>query len=441
MYSLKAFMLYSALADNNVDVIAPLGELSTHCRTFSKEKGQYTSTDYKDAKLISFVSQNIATNGAKTLIKVPAAHQAAALNLGQWIYAKAIASEIRDDRDALTVALNTAFGGLLNDLTFGEIVSDGVRWMPEWVMYSLASQPENRVRIWFADDSMRRQYDEYELAFVAPIANLDDFFRDPNEVKALVDAYKLETALAKGDAVKNRKPETVMLNRVYKYYAQKAPFINLDTNWLIIVWGPAGNNPDIIKQELAKWILANSQHNEEEWMDIFPDIFTSTEFIITPFWDNIAIEQKAILSGVYSPTMLLTDIRSKSLKTIKGKNYTTAHIDQNLVASSFQYSSLAVSICGGPYNRGGVKRFDDQWPDYINVAYDSLDAGRMKLSTQNWLSFITAMFIQAEKATLFSDLPQGMARVTRDGIVYIGSTFEDILYLVVTKYSMMDVNI
>lgn len=439
MYSLKAFMIYAPLADNAVDVIAPLGELSTHVRTFSKEKGQYTSTDYKDSKLISFVSQNIATNGTKTLVKVPAAHSNAALNLGQWIYAKAIASEIRDDRDALTVALNTAFGGLLNDITFGEIVTDGVRWMPEWITYSLAGQPENRVRIWFADDSMRRQYDEYELAFVAPIDNLDDFFRDPAEVKVLVDAYKLDTALAKAETVKNRKPETYIINRVYKYIAQKAPFINLDTNWMVIIWGPAGNNPDIIKQELAKWILANSQHTEEEWMDIFPDIFTSTEFIVTPFWDNIAIEQKAISSGVYSPTMLLTDIRTKSLKTIKGKNYTTAHIDQNLVQTAFQYASVCASVCGGPYNRGGVKRLDDQWPDYINVAYDSLDAGRMKLATQNWLNFMIQLLIQAEKATLFNDLPQGMARVTRDGIVYIASTHEDILYLVVTKYSMLDI--
>lgn len=441
MYNLKAFMVYAPLADNAIDVIAPLGELSTHCATFSKEKGQYISTDYKDAKLISFASYDVATNGTKSLVKVPVSHQMAALNLGQWIYAKAIASEIRDDRDALQVALNTAFGGLFNDLTFGELVNDGVRWMPEWITYTLTGQPENRVRIWFADDSLRRQYDEYELAFVAPIEKLDDFFRDPNEVKALVDAYRLETALAKGDTVKNRKPETLMLNRVYKYYAQKAPYISLDANWLIIVWGPTGNNPDIIKQELAKWILANSQHTEEEWMDIFPDIFTSTEFIATPFWDNIAIEQKAILSGVYSPTMLLSDIRAKSLKTIKGKNYTVAHIDQNLVVSGFQYSSLNVSICGGPYNRNGIKRFDDQWSDYINVPYDSLDVGRMKLATQNWLAFFVSMLIQAEKATLFSDLPLGMSRVTRDGIVYIASTYEDILYLVVTKYSMLDITV
>ncbi|MNC78536.1 hypothetical protein D3C75_1307690 [compost metagenome] len=51
------------------------------------------------------------------------------------------------------------------------------------------------------------------------------------------------------------------------------------------------------------------------------------------------------------------------------------------------------------------------------------------------------MLIVAESATLYSDMPIGMSRVTRDGIVYIASTFEDILYLVVTKYTMMDVNI
>lgn len=441
MYNLKGFMVYDPLADNTVNVIAPLGELSTHCNTFAKEKGAYISTTYPDSKLVSFLSQTVATNGTKALIKVPAAHQAAALNLGQWIYAKAIASEIRDDRPAFETALFNAFSGLMTDLDFGELVSDGVRWMPEWISYTLTGQGENRVRIWFADDSMRRQYDEYEIAFVAPIAKLDDFFRDPSEVKALVDAYTLTGALEKADVVKARKPETVMVNKIYKYFAQLAPFINLDTNWLIIVWGPAGNNPDIIKQELAKWILANSQHTEEEWMDIFPDIFTSTEFIATPFWDKIAIEQKVITNGVYSPTIQLIEARTKSLKTIKGKNYSVAHIDENLVLTGFMYGSLCATICGGPYNRDGIKRFDDQWPDYINVSTNSPDANRPSKTTQDWVAFFYEMLLVAENATLFSDLPVGMSRVTRDGIVYIASSHKDILYLVVTKYTMMDINI
>lgn len=441
MYNLKGFMVFGPLADNSVDVIAPLGELSTHCATFSKEKGQYINAANKDSKLFSFLSQRVTTNGDKSLIMVPVVHQNAALSLGQWIYTKALAQEISQDRDAFQTTLLASFGQTHLNLAFGEMVSDGARWMPEWVSYNLNDAEENRVRLWFADDSFRRQYDEYEIGFVPPIAVLDDFFKDPLVVKAQVEAWSLTKALEKADVLKNRKPETVLLNKVYKYFAQLAPFITLDTNWTIVIWGPAGNNPDIIKQELAKWILANSQHTEEEWMDIFPDIFTSTEYIVTPFYDNVAIPNRSIIVGVYSPTVSVTDTVAISKQTIKGKNYTQAHIDANLQTTGVLYGSLGLSVCGGPYNRGGVKKFSDQWPDYINVPTSSPDFNRMQLATQDFINLLYEMLIVAENATLFSDIPVGMSRVTRDGVVYIASSMNDILYLVVTKYSMLDITV
>lgn len=439
MYNLKGFMVFAPLANNSVDVIAPLGELSTHCATFSKEKGQYINATYNDSKLISFLSQRVALNGTKTLVSAPVVHQNAAMNLSQWIFTKAMAQEITLDRDALQTQLQTTFGQTHLNLEFGEIIADGTRRMPEWISYKLNDPEDNRVRLWFADDSFRRQYDEYEIGFVPPIAVLDDFFKDPLVVKAAVEAWSLTAALEKADVLKNRKPETVMLNKVYKYYAQLAPFINLDTNWTIVIWGPAGNNPDIIKQELAKWILANSQHTEEEWMDIFPDIFTSTEFIATPFWEHVAIEQKSIINGVYSPTVPVADVVAISNLTIKGKNYTQTHINENLCVSSVLYGSLALSVCGGPYNRGGIKKFNDQWPDYINVSTNSPDFNRMKLPTQEFVNLLYEMLIVAETATPYSDIPLGMSRVTRSGIMYIAASLNDILYLVVTKYSMLDI--
>lgn len=438
MYNLKGFMVFAPLADNSVDTIAPLGELSTHCATFSKEKGQYINPTYKDSKLNSFLSQRVAVDNTKTLVSVPVVHQNAALSLSQWIYTKALAQEITLDRDALQSQLTTSFGQTHLDLAFGEILEDGTVRMPEWISYKLDDAEDNRVRLWFADDSFRRQYDEYEIGFVAPIPVLDDFFKDPLLVKAAVEAWTLTNALEKADALKNRKPETVMLNKVYKYYAQLAPFISLSTNWTVVIWGAAGNNPDIIKQELAKWILANSQHTEEEWMDIFPDIFTSTEFICTPFWEHIAIEQKSIINGVNSPTVPVADVVAISNLTIKGKNYTQFHIDANLCVTGVLYSSLAMSVCGGPYNREGVFKFSDQWPDYINVSTNSPDYNRMKPATQEFVNLLYSMLLAAETATPFSDIPLGMSRVTRSGIMYIAASMNDILYLVVTKYSLLD---
>lgn len=441
MYNLKGFMVFAPLANNSVNVIAPLGELSTHCATFSKEKGQYINTSYPDSKLISFLSQSTTTNGTKTLTTVPVIHQNAALNISQWIYTRAIAQETTLDRDAFKAALLASFGQTHLDLNFGEIIADGSRRMPEWVSYKLNDVVDNTVRLWLADDSFRRQYDEYELAFVAPIVKLDDFFKDPVIVKNLVNAGTMTLALEKADALKDRKPETTLVNKVYKYNGKITPteMSVFDTNWTILIWGPAGNNPDIIKQALAAWILSNSDHTEEEWIDIFPDIFTSTEFVITPFWEHMAIEQRSIVTGIYSPTVPVSELVATSNKTIKGKNYTQAHINANLCVSSVLYSSLCISACGGPYNRGGVYKFNEQWVDYINVSTNTPDFNRMQLETQDFINLLYRIMIVAETATLVSDVPVGMARVTRSGIVYIAASLNDVLYLVVTKYSMLDI--
>ncbi|MOA68470.1 hypothetical protein D3C78_1961010 [compost metagenome] len=63
----------------------------------------------------------------------------------------------------------------------------------------------------------------------------------------------------------------------------------------------------------------------------------------------------------------------------------------------------------------------------------------MKLPTQEFVNLLYEMLIVAETATPYSDIPLGMSRVTRSGIMYIAASLNDILYLIVTKYSMLDI--
>ena len=432
MYNLKGFMSYDSLSDNAVNIIAPLGELSTHCKTFSREVGTYTSGLYPDATFVAFKSaRDTAPVG---LLTVPTLHAAAALEIGQWIYNRSISGDLTDDDALLYDAFVTQFDQLVGDVVLGPVETDGEFWMPGWVQYRLLSDTEpNKVKFWLSDDTFSRQYDEYELEFVAPIDNLDDFFKGSLQVKALVEARTQTQTFIKVEQVKNRKPETLVRSESYEYIDPLDRTWRLPTDWTFVIWGPAGDNNDIIKEALIAWILANSTHTRNEWAVILPDIFTSTEFIITPMWGQYSVSNRTIQAGIYSPTTTPARALEIAAQTCKGFGYSVGHLNLALTVSSCMYKSLAFLACGGAENRDGKIRFNQQFPDYMTIPFGDPDFDRMSPETQDWIELLNRLLIVAEHMDRYSDIPLGFSRLEREGILYVTATYMRVQYLVVAR--------
>lgn len=437
MYILKGFMVISPLADNTVNVIAPLGELSTQSHTYAKEKGQYTNPEYRDVVLTSFRSKNVVDDIA-TLVTVPIAQQNAALQIGQWLYNKAESGELNSNYIRCQEHLQTEFGSLVTNILVGEMRTDRTRWLPEWISYTLINS-NNEIKIWFVDQAFQEQYDEYEMEFVPALEPLDTFFQDPLVVKESLAKRSMTDIFNRIEVVKNKQPYTTLLNQEFEYKGQDSLNTRVMTNWTVMIWGIAGNNPDIIKDRLAEYILSNSEYSEEDWIAIFPDIFTNTEYIIAPLWDQYAIPNRTIVTGMYSPSTHLLNGLSLMYPAVQGKGYYREHVDQNLVLSSILYKSLAFMVVGGPYNRDGIYRFDMKWEDYILVPSSSPDFNRMRIQTQEWVTLFIEMLIVAEKATLTSPMPLGMSRVIRNGVMYIAASYDRVLYLVLTRWSVQEI--
>lgn len=438
MYILKGFMVISPLADNSVNVIAPLGELSTQSYTYAKEKGHYTNPSYRDVILTTFRSENFV-DGIETLTQVPIVHQSAALRIGQWLYTKSELGEITSNYVRCLELLQAEFGVLVSDIKVGEMKTDRTRWMPEWISYTLNDTNTNEVKIWLCDESFQLQYDEYEIQFVPALEPLDSFFLDPLVVKSSLAARTTVDIFNRIEEVKNKLPYTFLLSQEFEYRGRDTAQTRIMTNWTVMIWGIAGNNPDIIKQELARYILANSAYTEDDWIVIFPDIFTNTEFILMPFWDQFAIPNRTIVTGMYSPSTHMLAALGLAYSAVEGKGYNREHVNQNLVFSTVLYKSLAFAAVGGPYNRDGIFRLDYKWPDYLIVPTTSPDFNRMQLKTQQWINLFYEMLIVAENATLTSSVPMGMSRVIRNGVMYIAASFDRVLYLVLTRFSVMDI--
>jgi len=438
MYILKGFMVIAPLADNTVNVIAPLGELSTQSYTYAKEKGHYTNPSYRDVILTTFRSENFV-DGIETLTQVPIAHQSPALRIGQWLYTKAELGEITSNYVRCLEQLQAEFGTLVSNIEIGEMKTDRTRWLPEWISYTLTGQPENEVKIWFCDQSFQEQYDEYEIQFVPALEPIDSFFLDPLVVKSMLAQRTTVDIFNRIEEVKNKLPYTFLLSQEFEYRGQDTAQTRIMTNWTVMVWGIAGNNPDIIKQELARYILSLTAYTEADWIKIFPDIFTNTEYILMPFWDQYAIPNRTIVTGMYSPSTHLLAALSLAYSAVEGKGYYREHVNENLVLSSVLYKSLAFAAVGGPYNRDGVYRLDQKWPDYLIVPTTSPDYNRMELKTQQWIKLFYDMLVVAENATLTSSVPLGMSRVIRNGVMYIAASFDRVLYLVLTRFSVMEI--
>lgn len=439
MYILKGFASYSKLHDNTVGATSPIGELSTHALTYAKEHGLYSNDTYPDAGLVSFRSYDSTLD---ELISVPVAFRDIVLEIAQWIYDNSINGTLQGTNQILLTGLTNNFGTVIEAIEVGAMISDTSYWMPEWISFKVSGDTtfdDNYIKIWFADVPFTQQYDEYEISFIAPLDNLDDFYLNATQVQSLVAGRSMTSLMLKIDEVKAKNPYTYLKSDSYDYHNPNDIASTIPTDWVVILYGIAGNSIDVIKRELQTWILANSSHTIEEWKVLFPDIFTNTEFIITPLWNQYAIPNRTIQAGVYSPISLFLSQIAEGLKTFKGLDYTRNHIVANMVATTSVYKSLSLIAVGGPDNRDGIMKLNEQFTDYIAVPTTSTDFNRMSIKTQEWITLLTEMLIVAEEMDEHSTIPLGMSRLTRDGVIYVVATYDDVQYLVTSKYSMENI--
>jgi len=437
MYILKGFMVIQPLADNTPGAISPIGELSTYSKTFSKDVGHYSNAAQPSVDFMAFNSRT--DDGLQ--VEVTPGYQDTILELGEWLYANSVAGIFTDSEGDLTTAVLAEFSGRLTGLDVGEMIQDPISsvWMPQSLQFTVVGgsvDPENRVRIWLSDSAFRSQYDEYEIDVVPPLVNLDDFFKTAVEVKALLDSVNDSERMTRIQEAKGNLPETILRTDMYEWSNPIQPDFELSTPWTLIIYGPAGNNIDNIKAVLSQYILDNSAYTREDWEDYIPDLFKSTEFIITPLWANFSIPNQTLVTGLYSPT-----IRHKIVLDIArttATRYDNAHVDDVVVTSVANWRSMGFLAVGGPENRDGISVLSDRFQDYISISTNSVEFGRMSPSTQTWSVLLSNMLRVAYDMTEFSDLPLGMTRLIRDGVLYLVASHEEFQYLVVSRLAYED---
>lgn len=433
MYELKGFFEYPAYINNTADTVAVLGEISDNSLTYAKDKTILTGSSTPNVGLISFHSVR-----DETVVPVDGPYYEQTLKLGEYIFNQAQAGTITNNPTALRQMIMAEFNGIVLDFNSGVMKTNGNVWMPEYIEVKLATtdNEDNRVIVWLSDDSFAAQYDGYIIEIIQPILPVDDFFKDPLLVKELLDSYNIVEKLEDAQLRRAQYPYTHLRAFEFDYVHPGDPTKRYPAKWLVLIYGEAGNNPDLIKDAIVKDILDNSTHPREDWETILPDLFLTTEFIFTPLWTKYSVPNSDFRAGLYSPVFDPNADLRYVLRTARGPAYTDVFVRANWQSSVNIYKSLAFGVVGNPQNRNGVTKFYTKFPDYVVSEVGTGDANRVSPDTLEWMMLFSTLIKAAETMTRYTSVPPKVSRMVRDGIVYASAFFKNVNYLVVTKSSV-----
>ena len=337
-------------------------------------------------------------------------------------------------RDQILRDLLATYGAVANNFDCGQVLStsDGRYSLPEWLSWKNVAYESgnNFCKVWFSDPSFRNQYDHFQNLPVYPWLPVDAFFNGHDYVVGALASLTLKDGVANIERVKAGKPETVLWGDTFDYVSPLNG-LHYPVPFSVLIHGQAGNSIDNIKESIVQDILANTTHTRDEWVAILPDLFKRTEVIVGPFWDEFAIPDSAMRTGIHSPVQL--HVRNLAMGIAIAPGYPAYHIEQNLQCTTLYYKSLGAVVIGGIESRDEKFRLTDYFPDYIVVDPNSNDFSRMSRNTTGWIEVLAELLLAAEEMTLNSTVPQGITRTIRNGIIYAVKSYNNVQYLVTAK--------
>ena len=424
----NGFINIDPLINNSVGELSIVGELSDISRTYALEKGIFHLDEYPGVELVVFENRGQLPGTKPT----PPVYETTenALKLGHWVWQRALNHNTTSDIDMFKQNLLSEFGSIISNVVCTEMVTAKGYWFPSSVSWTLTANGD-KFRLYFADAIFRGHFLPYDLAVIAPVPDVDDLINPIIAAKPYIEAMTVSKLMDKVRTVTLGEPTTCVRTMSYTWFDPYDPTKSMNTNWTVAVWGTAYNNEDIVREELISYILANSRYDRDMWEKVLPDLFTANEFIIAPYWDSYSIPNKTIEAGLYSPTVPVMSALPKieQYTSQYGEDHLKSYVDYSVCL----YKSLGFVIVGAPTNRDKIYSMREKFPDYACISTQHADFNRISPITQDWIKVLYELFKYAEDMGVFTDIPVGFSKITRNGVLYLSTTYESIQYLVVAK--------
>lgn len=431
MKTILGFAVCNALINNSPQITNAIGELSATSFTQSRNIGTYTNDSQPGAVFQAFTAENdlgqpfVLTDIFKTPI----------LQLHYWLMVRIADGRITNDKTITLQQITSQFGTAWSNLAIGDMVTDGVHWAPEWVSGSIVGTTagDNYVKLWFSDESFGISYPRFELEplHCVPKDQLDKLHEDFAVQTEAINAVTKGDVSEALDQLIGVHPQTFIQTYVFKIY-DKANTTKWQYGYFQMVgWGNNGRNDDAAYEKFKEDILSNSEFDEEEWGLVIPDLFNPIEYVIAPDWMSYSIPNKTVQAGTHSP---VTDFETMlQLPTKVLKWYTADHIKASLQVFPNLTMSIKLNAVAKPTNRSGQLKLLELYPDYALLPSGSVEFDSISRGTQAFIYALQELILAAETMAEFSELPSGVNRVVRDGVICATKTVDGIKFLMVAK--------
>lgn len=439
MNKIKGFANIPSLANNAAGQVAIFGELSSLSFSFSRYKTNYANATYPGVELVGFTTVNDL--GSQITLTTQTSNHI--LSVIHWVYSQYLISAVPTNANKANfiTQLQTQFPAMTS-VVINEILTGTVtQRMPDFIEWSFDDGGTvNKIKIWFADYRFQAQFDEYEIFVYPPVASLNNLNNPIASVSSFISSYNNSGGVINSiGTVTNTNPATRILSYTLVWHDPTTTGPTLDTSWAVVIYGMAGNDNDRIKAAIRAYIASNSVLTN--WAIIYPTLYAENEFIIIPTWGKVSVPETGLDPALYTPALEVGELLNLAASIVPPSYATSvtlsSYLMANLVVSSGFWRSTGFLAIGNPGNVGSQFsiKHANKFPDYMNIPSSSPDWGRMTVNTRNWIIALNDAFEKALTLTAISPIPPGYSRVTINGKVFLGFTYDSFSYLVLAKIS------
>lgn len=405
------------MADNGNNKTSPIGELSSTSESYSRDKKYYRGKA-TDIELVVFDSTD--DNGG---FDPSLDHTNTITDVLQWIFDKSIANTFTSSADVARELVQAEFSAQISDVSITAMeLLDGA-YYPKYVSFAIQGLGENKVSVWLSDPTFKFQYVGFEILGVGPTSNFDIFHRTQAEVEATLADFTIDSHNRDINKVIGEYPCTTFKTNPYSWFDKEDNTHTLQTYWSVVVYGAAGNNPSRIKRALQDYILANSNYTRSEWVKVFPEIFTSTEFTFLPMWENTTGKELTNRGSSYSPIFPYEQFKEKAqwfFETVELKD----SVDINNLDGRYldfipvHYKSLASVLVSGEANPEDKRIFKELYPDYSMIPVGSGELSRVDPVTSEFIHKLVTAISYAESLYGFDIIDNNYSILKQNNVAF-----------------------
>lgn len=394
MFILNGFCKISSLSDNSRGKISPIGELSPLSASYSRDKLFYRGKS-KDTELIVFdatldnvdVEPTVAYTDIITLVQ-------------QWVFEQSIGDRFTESSEATRAMIQSNFITSIRNVNVGSMTFLNGSWFPTWVSFIKEGSEENQITVWFSDSVFQFQYLGYFIIPVGPTTNIDVFQQTKQQV---LDELKDFNMPDHNDLVQIESkgvPYTNLITREYTWHDREDSSSTHPTIWSVIIYGAAGNNAARRKKALQDYILANSNYPVADWVKVFPEIFTSTEFTFLPYWELNTDKNLTEEGSMYTPVVSYEKFMDKAEwfhTTVEAGDFEQNILfERNHSTIPIHYKSIVAHLVTGENNPVDKQVFTEIYEDYGIVPISSKQVYRVSPRTVEFTRMLITAIGYAE---------------------------------------------